>query len=181
MTRVFYGTAPPGGAFFVIGSALAEVLNERVGAITLEGLTTNPHQPTLRFRGFTASPLLGLPQGIAVYQNGVRINEPFGDTVQFDLMPQFAVDRVQLSAGTDPTYGLNALGGALALRCGTPVVPVAHNAGIFWARNALTKYPGTIEVVVGPPIDTHGKSTNLITQEVEAWIENACSELPSIR
>ena len=72
-------------------------------------------------------------------------------------------------------------GGALALRCGTPVVPVAHNAGMFWARNALTKYPGTIEVVVGPPIDTHGKSTNLITQEVEAWIENACSELPSIR
>ncbi len=97
-------------------SSLAEVLNERVGAITLEGLTTNPYQPTLRFRGFTASPLLGLPQGIAVYQNGVRINEPFGDTVQFDLMPQFAVDRVQLSAGTDPTYGLNALGGALALR-----------------------------------------------------------------
>lgn len=72
-------------------------------------------------------------------------------------------------------------GGALALRCGTLVVPVAHNAGIFWARNAMTKYPGTIEVVVGPPISTHGKSTKLITQEVETWIENTCSELPSIR
>ena len=67
--------------------------------------TTNPFQPTLRFRGFSASPLLGLPQGIAVYQNGVRINEPFGDTVQFDLFPQFAVDRVQLSAGADPPTG----------------------------------------------------------------------------
>ena len=99
-----------------VASSLAESLNERLGTVTLEGVTTNPHQPTLRFRGFTASPLLGLPQGIAVYQNGVRINEPFGDTVQFDLMPQFAVDRVQLSAGADPTYGLNALGGALALR-----------------------------------------------------------------
>lgn len=97
-------------------SSVTDLLNGRLGAITLEGVTTNPHQPTLRFRGFTASPLLGLPQGIAVYQNGVRINESFGDTVQFDLMPQFAVDRVQLSAGTDPTYGLNALGGALALR-----------------------------------------------------------------
>ena len=53
---------------------------------------------------------------IAVYQNGVRINEAFGDTVQFDLVPQFAIDRIQLSAGADPTYGLNALGGALALR-----------------------------------------------------------------
>lgn len=99
-----------------VASSVTDLLNERFGAITLEGVTTNPHQPTLRFRGFTASPLLGLPQGIAVYQNGVRINESFGDTVQFDLMPQFAVDRVQLSAGTDPTYGLNALGGALALQ-----------------------------------------------------------------
>ena len=93
--------------------SMADALNERLGAVTLEGTTTNLFQPTLRFRGFSASPIIGLPQGIAVYQNGVRINEPFGDTVQFDLLPQFAFDRVQLSAGTDPTFGLNALGGAL--------------------------------------------------------------------
>ena len=105
-----------GGDLAARGAAsMADALNERLGTVTLEGTTTNLFQPTLRFRGFTASPLLGLPQGIAVYQNGVRINEPFGDTVQFDLFPQFAVDRVQLSAGADPTYGLNALGGALAL------------------------------------------------------------------
>ena len=97
-------------------SSLADTLNESFGAITLEGTTTNPFQPTLRFRGFTASPLLGLPQGVAVYQNGVRINEPFGDTVQFELLPQFAVDEVQLSAGADPAFGLNAMGGALALQ-----------------------------------------------------------------
>ncbi len=95
--------------------SMADALNERLGAIALEGTTTNLFQPTLRYRGFSASPLIGLPQGIAVYQNGVRINEPFGDTVQFDLLPQFALDRVQLSAGTDPTFGLNALGGALTL------------------------------------------------------------------
>jgi len=95
--------------------ALSTSLNGRLGSVTIEGTTTNEWQPTLRFRGFTASPLLGLPQGIAVYQNGVRVNEPFGDTVQFDLLPQFAVDRAQLTAGADPTYGLNALGGALAL------------------------------------------------------------------
>ena len=97
-------------------TSMADALNERLGSVTLEGTTTNPFQPTLRFRGFSASPVIGLPQGIAVYQNGVRINEPFGDAVQFDLFPQFAVDRVQLSAGADPTYGLNALGGALALQ-----------------------------------------------------------------
>ena len=96
--------------------SLADTLHERLGAVTLEGATTNLFQPTVRFRGFTASPLLGLPQGIAVYQNGVRINEPFGDNVQFDLIPQFALDRVQLSSGAEPTFGLNALGGALALR-----------------------------------------------------------------
>jgi iron complex outermembrane receptor protein len=112
----------------VVGSAelqargapsVAEALNEQLGAISMEGTTANLFQPTLRFRGFTASPLLGLPQGIAVYQNGVRVNEPFGDTVQFDLMPMFAVNQVQLSAGADPTYGLNALGGALALQLKT--------------------------------------------------------------
>jgi iron complex outermembrane receptor protein len=96
--------------------SVSDALNERIGAISMEGTTANLFQPTLRFRGFTASPLLGLPQGIAVYQNGVRVNEPFGDTVQFDLMPMFAVNQIQLSAGADPTYGLNALGGALALQ-----------------------------------------------------------------
>lgn len=96
--------------------SVADALNERLGAISMEDTTANLFQPTVRFRGFTASPLLGLPQGIAVYQNGVRVNEPFGDTVQFDLMPMFAVNQMQLSAGADPTYGLNTLGGALALQ-----------------------------------------------------------------
>ncbi len=96
-------------------ASLADVLYEQLGSVTLEGATANLFQPTLRFRGFTASPLLGLPQGVAVYQNGARINEPFGDTVQFDLIPQFAVAQAQLSAGAEPTYGLNALGGAMVL------------------------------------------------------------------
>jgi len=99
--------------------SIADALHERLGPVTLEDTTSNPFQPTLRFRGFTASPLLGLPQGVAVYQNGVRINEPFGDTVQFDLIPQFALERVQLSAGAEPTFGLNALGGAMAMRLKT--------------------------------------------------------------
>ena len=70
-------------------------------------------------------------------------------------------------------------GAALALAADTVVVPVAHNAGVFWARNALTKFPGTIEVVIGPPIHTAGKSAKAITLEAEAWIEQACAQLPS--
>lgn len=70
-------------------------------------------------------------------------------------------------------------GAALALAAETVVVPVAHNAGVFWARNALTKYPGTIEVVIGPPIETAGKSAKAITVEAENWIEAACAALAS--
>lgn len=96
-------------------SALASALGGRLGSVALNESTGNPYQPDVQFRGFTASPVLGLPQGIAVYQNGVRVNEPFGDTVPFDLVPVFALERVELSAGAQPVYGLNALGGSLAL------------------------------------------------------------------
>ena len=96
--------------------SLPDLLNQKLGSVSLNDVTTSPFQQDLLFRGFTASPLLGLPQGVAVYQNGVRINEPFGDTVQFDLIPGFAIHTVQVIPGSNPVYGLNALGGALALQ-----------------------------------------------------------------
>lgn len=68
-------------------------------------------------------------------------------------------------------------GAALALAADTVVVPVAHNAGVFWARNALTKHAGTIDVVIGPPIRTAGKSAKAITLEAETWIEQTCAKL----
>ena len=64
------------------------------------------------YRGFTASPVEGTPQGLAVYQNGVRINEVFGDTVNWDLIPSTAINSIAVVSG-NPLYGLNALGGAL--------------------------------------------------------------------
>ena len=69
-------------------------------------------------------------------------------------------------------------GAALALASGRPLIPVAHNAGVFWARNALTKYPGTIEVVIGPPIDLAGKSAKAVIREAEEWFEATCATLP---
>jgi iron complex outermembrane recepter protein len=71
-------------------------------------------QPDFVYRGFEASPISGIPQGLAVYQNGVRINEAFGDTVNWDLIPQFAVNRLTLQSN-NPVFGLNALGGAVTL------------------------------------------------------------------
>ena len=75
----------------------------------------DPLQPDLQYRGFTASPLLGLAQGLAVYQNGVRINEPLGDTINWDLIPQGAISSMNLIPGSNPVFGLNTLGGALGL------------------------------------------------------------------
>lgn len=96
-------------------TSLTELFNEKLGSVTVNDVTTNPFQQNLRFRGFTASPLVGIPQGISVYQNGVRINEPFGDVVQFDLVPDFAIDKIQVISGSNPVYGLNTLGGAVGL------------------------------------------------------------------
>lgn len=88
-------------------------------------------------------------------------------------------EGTRIPPGTQGRY--TQTGAALAVQCGCPVVPVAHNAGVFWARNALTKHPGTIEVVVGPPIDTEGRSAKEITREAQAWIEQTCAALPLSR
>ena len=87
-------------------------LNEQVGGVNLDSASGNPYQPTLVYHGFEASALQGTPQGIAVYVNGVRFNQAFGDTVNFDLLPNLAIDQMNLE-GSNPVFGLNALGGAL--------------------------------------------------------------------
>lgn len=99
--------------------SVVEMLDERAGSVTSNAAQNNRLQPDLQFRGFTASPLLGLPQGIAVYQNGVRVNEVFGDTVNWDLLPGSFVDTMHLVAGSNPVFGLNALGGAITMQTRT--------------------------------------------------------------
>ena len=94
---------------------LTDFLNRDFGSVSINHAQNNPLQPDVSFRGFTASPLLGLSPGFTVYQNGVRINEPFGDTVNWDLIPLSAVSSVQLLAGSNPVFGLNSLGGSLSL------------------------------------------------------------------
>jgi outer membrane receptor protein involved in Fe transport len=93
----------------------SDFMNTRLGSVSINAAQNNPLQPDLQFRGFTASPLLGLPQGISVYQNGVRINEPLGDAVNWDLLPSSAIQTLELIGGSNPVFGLNTLGGALAL------------------------------------------------------------------
>jgi hypothetical protein len=76
----------------------------------------NPFQPDVNFRGYTASPLLGTPEGVSVYVDGVRQNQPFGDVVSWDLIPKDAISEITLVPGSDPLFGLNTLGGALSVQ-----------------------------------------------------------------
>jgi outer membrane receptor protein involved in Fe transport len=92
--------------------------------------TTNPFQPDLNYRGFTGSPLLGLPQGLAVYQNGVRLNEPFGDTMNWDLVPTNAIAGINLMPGSNPLFGLNALGGAVSVQTKTGFSHPGHDVAV---------------------------------------------------
>ncbi|HSV71156.1 MAG TPA: TonB-dependent receptor [Methylibium sp.] len=91
-----------------------DFLNRRVPGVQVNDIQGSPFQGDLTYRGFRASPLIGAGQGLSVYLDGVRINEPFGDVINFDLVPEFAVSTIALVPGANPAFGLNSLGGALA-------------------------------------------------------------------
>ena len=94
---------------------LTDFLNRNLGSITINDAQNNPLQSDIQYRGYTLSPLLGLPQGLAVYQNGVRINEPMGDSMNWDLVPEASIGGINLIGGANPIFGLNTLGGALSI------------------------------------------------------------------
>jgi len=91
---------------------IGDALQQQVPGVILSDTTGNSFMPDIQFRGFTASPVAGTPQGLAVYQNGTRINEAFGDTVNWDLIPTAAIRSVTVVTN-NPAFGLNALGGAV--------------------------------------------------------------------
>ncbi|MEK8049348.1 TonB-dependent receptor [Ideonella sp. DXS22W] len=95
---------------------LATTLNRRLGGVYLNDVQGNPFQADVNYRGFTASPLLGTAQGLSVYLDGLRLNQPFGDVVSWDLIPKNAIAQAVLMPGANPLFGLNTLGGALALQ-----------------------------------------------------------------
>lgn len=96
--------------------SLSQHMKNRLTSVHINDVQNNPFQPDVQYRGFTASPLLGLPQGISLYLNGIRFNEPFGDTVNWDLIPFAALESVALYSGSNPSFGQNTLGGALDMR-----------------------------------------------------------------
>ena len=95
---------------------LADLMNHNVGSVHINDNQGNPFSVDLNYRGFTASPLLGAPQGLSVYMDGVRMNQPFGDVVNWELIPRGAIQGLTLIPGSNPLFGLNTLGGAISIQ-----------------------------------------------------------------
>lgn len=93
---------------------LPNAIATQLSGVNLNDEQGSPFQPDFVYRGFEASPIGGIAEGVTVYQDGVRLNESFGDNVSWDLIPEFAIERFTLLSN-NPAFGLNALGGAVSL------------------------------------------------------------------
>lgn len=94
---------------------LSDLMSRRLPGVQVNDIQGSTFQGDLTFRGFRASGILGASQGISVYLDGVRVNEPFGDVVNWDLIPEASLASVSLVPGANPAFGLNTLGGAISL------------------------------------------------------------------
>ena len=126
---------------------VTDYLEQNPNGIASNAAQGNPFQPDINFRGFSASPLLGTPQGVSIFQDGVRVNEPFGDVVNWDLIPQSAIASIQLIPGSNPAFGLNTLGGAVSVytKSGAqyPGGDIQLSGGSFGRRNAEFEWGGS--------------------------------------
>jgi outer membrane receptor protein involved in Fe transport len=126
---------------------MADFLNRRLNGVFINDLQSNPFQPDVNYRGYTASPLLGTPQGLSIYMDGVRLNQPFGDVVSWDLIPRIAIAETTLMPGSNPLFGLNTLGGALALTTkdgySAPGTTVSLGGGSYGRKIAEMEHGGS--------------------------------------
>ncbi|MBC6497208.1 MAG: TonB-dependent receptor [Alphaproteobacteria bacterium GM7ARS4] len=122
---------------------LAAMIHSQLGSLTIHDVQNNPYQKDVSLRGYIASPLLGSPQGIAFYQNGSRFNDVFGDVIQWDTLPTFAIESVQVIPGANPVFGLNAIGGAISVNMknafSQPHHQIALSGGSFAQSNNVVE------------------------------------------
>ena len=126
---------------------LSDLLNQRLSGVNINANQGNPFQPDVNYRGYTASPLLGTPEGVSIYMDGVRQNQPFGDTVAWDLIPRIAIQEATLVPGSNPVFGLNTLGGAVSLETKdghtSPGTSIEINGGSFGRRSVSLEHGGS--------------------------------------
>jgi outer membrane receptor protein involved in Fe transport len=96
--------------------SLTDLMNRKLQSVTVNDYQGNPFQMDVQYRGFTAGPQIGTPQGLSVFIDGIRVNEPFGDVVNWDMLPMNALASVDVFPGSNPIFGLNTLGGAFSLK-----------------------------------------------------------------
>ncbi|MBC3916961.1 TonB-dependent receptor [Undibacterium sp. CY18W] len=127
----------------------SDFLNRSLGSVHVNDVQGNPFMNDVNYRGYTASPLLGTPQGLSVYMDGVRLNQPFGDVVMWDLIPKDAISSLTLMSGANPLFGLNTLGGALSLQTKDGLhdagTAVEIGAGRYGRRSLGLEHGGTNE------------------------------------
>ncbi|MFO1313700.1 MAG: TonB-dependent receptor [Burkholderiales bacterium] len=109
-------------------------MNRFLGSVYVNDTQGNPFQPDVSYRGYAASPLLGTPQGLSVYMDGVRLNQPFGDVVSWDLIPLTAIASITLQPGSNPLFGLNTLGGALAIETKSGLTAPGTNVLAYYGQ-----------------------------------------------
>ncbi len=126
---------------------LTSFLNRMLGSVYVNDMQSNPLQPDINFRGYTASPLLGTPEGMSVYLDGMRLNEPFGDVVSWDLIPRAAISSMELMPGSNPLFGQNTLGGAISIQTkdgwSDPGLALQLTDGSHSERTAELEYGGS--------------------------------------
>ncbi len=93
-----------------------DFMNSQLQGVSTNDYAGNPFKMDVNYRGFTASPEVGTPEGLSVFFDGIRVNEPFGDVVNWDLHLPNALERFDLFPGSNPLFGLNTLGGAISPR-----------------------------------------------------------------
>ena len=123
---------------------LTEYMSRNLLGVNVNEVQGSPFQADINYRGFKLSGILGSAQGMSVYLDGVRVNEPFGDVVNWDMIPEAAIGNVTLVPGSNPVYGLNTLGGALAFTTKSgltaPGGEVKLQAGSFGRARADVSY-----------------------------------------
>lgn len=131
---------------------LGDYMNTQLQGVSVNDYAGNPFQLDVNFRGFTASPQIGTPQGLSVFFDGIRVNEPFGDVVNWDLLPLNAIDRFDLFPGSNPLFGLNTLGGALSVRSKTGFTAPGVEGQVLagsWGRRQLQLSGGANDGTLG--------------------------------
>ena len=118
---------------------LSEYMTENLNGVNVNDIQGSPYQSDVTYRGFRASATLGAAQGLSVYLDGVRVNEPFGDVVNWDMFPEVAFDNVTLVPGSNPIYGLNTLGGALAFTTKSGLTTQGNELGLSLGSFGRTK------------------------------------------